>query len=187
MPNVERFNLTPVKSTALLQPDAIDLRREGAVGDRRFLFVRATGERLSGETKAPLMNIRSSYDVAQEHLTLTFPDGATAEGRIRVVRRVPHGEAVRSGSSGPPGGSALHGSDPNGHPRRQARAAPRRRARVRRRHRPGLDRVARLGRRPREPRRRRPARLAPLPDADRDRGRRAVRGRHVGGTAHPGR
>ena len=80
MPNVERFNVTPVKSTALLQPDAIDLRPEGAVGDRRFLFVRATGERLSGETKAPLMNIRSSYDVAQEHLTLTFPDGATAEG-----------------------------------------------------------------------------------------------------------
>jgi len=80
MPLVERFNLTPVKSTALLQPGAIDLRPEGAVGDRRFLFVRANGERLSGETKAPLMNIRSTYDVAQEHLTLTFPDGATAEG-----------------------------------------------------------------------------------------------------------
>src|SRR5438270_7166501 len=80
MPIVERFNLTPVKSTMLLQPDAIDLRPEGAVGDRRFLFVRANGERLSGETKAPLMHVRSSYDVAAEHLTLTFPDGATAEG-----------------------------------------------------------------------------------------------------------
>src|SRR6476646_4312636 len=71
MPTVERFNLTPVKSTALLHPDAIDLRPEGAVGDRRFLFVRANGERLSGVTKAPLMHVRSTYDVAAEHLTLT--------------------------------------------------------------------------------------------------------------------
>src|SRR5437773_7418320 len=38
MPVVEGFNLTPVKSTALSHPDEIDLRREGAVGDRRFLF-----------------------------------------------------------------------------------------------------------------------------------------------------
>ncbi|TMK20169.1 MAG: MOSC domain-containing protein [Actinobacteria bacterium] len=80
MPVVEGFNITPVKSTALLQPAAIDLRPESAVGDRRFLFVRAHGERLSGETKAPLMNIRSAYDVNEEHLTLTFPDGTTAEG-----------------------------------------------------------------------------------------------------------
>ena len=81
MPIVERFNLTPVKSTALLQPDAIDLRPEGAVGDRRFLFVRAKGERLSGDTKAPLMRVRSTYDVNEEHLTLAFPDGTTASGR----------------------------------------------------------------------------------------------------------
>ena len=80
MPIVERFNLTPVKSTALLQPDAIDLRPEGAVGDRRFLFVRAKGERLSGDTKAPLMRVRSTYDVNEEHLTLAFPDGTTASG-----------------------------------------------------------------------------------------------------------
>ena len=35
---VARFNVTPVKSTALHHPDSIDLRRDGAVGDRRFLF-----------------------------------------------------------------------------------------------------------------------------------------------------
>jgi uncharacterized protein len=75
MPVVERFNLTPVKSTALIHPDAIDLRRESAVGDRRFLFVHANGERLSGLSKAPLFRIRSSYDVDGEHLRLAFPDG----------------------------------------------------------------------------------------------------------------
>jgi MOSC domain-containing protein len=74
MPVVEGFNLTPVKSTALIHPEAIDLRPEGAVGDRRFLFVHANGERLSGLSKAPLFKVRSSYDVEQEHLRLAFPD-----------------------------------------------------------------------------------------------------------------
>jgi uncharacterized protein YcbX len=74
MPVVEGFNLTPVKSTALIHPDAIDLRQECAVGDRRFLFVHPRGERLSGVSKAPLFKIRSSYDVDREHLRLAFPE-----------------------------------------------------------------------------------------------------------------
>jgi uncharacterized protein YcbX len=81
MPVVEGFNLTPVKSTALVHPDRIDLRPEGAVGDRRFVFVHANGERLSGVSKAPLFKIRSAYDVDREHLRLEFPDaGFDVEG-----------------------------------------------------------------------------------------------------------
>jgi uncharacterized protein len=80
MPVVEAFNLTPVKSTALVHPDRIDLRRDGAVGDRRFLFVHANGERLSGLSKAPLFKVRSTYDVDAERLELTFPDGAQVSG-----------------------------------------------------------------------------------------------------------
>src|SRR6266496_3947060 len=80
MPVVERFNLTPVKSTALIHPDVIDLRPEGAAGDRRFLFVRENGERLSGVSKAPMMRIRSAYDVAEEHLTMEFSDGTSVSG-----------------------------------------------------------------------------------------------------------
>jgi uncharacterized protein YcbX len=80
MPVVEAFNLTPIKSTALLDPDAIDLRREGAVGDRRFLFVHANGERLSGVSKAPLFKIRSAYDLDAERLELVFPDGSQLSG-----------------------------------------------------------------------------------------------------------
>jgi uncharacterized protein YcbX len=74
MPVVEAFNLTPVKSTALIHPDEIHLRPEGAVGDRRFLFVHPRGERLSGLSKAPLFKIRSTYDVEEEHLRLVFPE-----------------------------------------------------------------------------------------------------------------
>jgi uncharacterized protein YcbX len=81
MPVVERFNLTPVKSTALIHPNAIDLRRESAVADRRFLFVHANGERLSGLSKAPLFKIRSAYDADREHLRLSFPEhGFDVEG-----------------------------------------------------------------------------------------------------------
>ena len=81
MPVVEGFNLTPVKSTALIRPDAIDLRPEGAVGDRRFLFVQQNGERMSGLSKAPFFKIRSTYDVDREHLRLEFPDaGLEVEG-----------------------------------------------------------------------------------------------------------
>jgi uncharacterized protein len=77
---VARFNVTPVKSTALHHPDSIDLRHEGAVGDRRFLFARSDGTRLHGISKAPLMPIVSTWSVVEERLTMRFPDGSSAEG-----------------------------------------------------------------------------------------------------------
>ena len=82
---VSRFNVTPVKSTALHHPDAIDLQREGAVGDRRFLFARPDGTRLRGISKAPLMPIVSTWSMADERLTMRFPDGSSAEGSALPV------------------------------------------------------------------------------------------------------
>jgi uncharacterized protein len=82
---VARFNVTPVKSTALHHPDSIDLRRDGAVGDRRFLFARSDGTRLRGISKAPLMPIVSTWSVADERLTMCFPDGSSAEGSALPV------------------------------------------------------------------------------------------------------
>jgi uncharacterized protein YcbX len=57
MPVVAGFNITPVKSTALQQPDEIELRAEGTVGDRRFICARSTGN-VTGISKASLMPIR---------------------------------------------------------------------------------------------------------------------------------
>jgi hypothetical protein len=79
MPTVTGFNLTPVKSTALHRPERIELRPDGAVGDRRFLFARMTGERLSGISKAALMPIRAQHDATREHLRLELGD-RTVEG-----------------------------------------------------------------------------------------------------------
>jgi uncharacterized protein len=78
---VARFNVTPVKSTALHHPDAIDLQPDGAVGDRRFLFARPDGTRLRGVSKAPLMPIVSMWSMADEWLTMRFPDGSSVEGK----------------------------------------------------------------------------------------------------------
>jgi len=80
MPIVAGFNLTPVKSTSLHQPDSIDLRETGAVGDRRVLFVRDDGTRLSGISKAPLVRIRAGHEAETDHLRLTLPDGEVVEG-----------------------------------------------------------------------------------------------------------
>ena len=85
MATVARFNVTPVKSTALHHPGSIDLQRDGAVGDRRFLFARADGTRLRGISKAPLMPIVSTWSVADEWLTMRFPDGSSVEGSALPV------------------------------------------------------------------------------------------------------
>ena len=82
---VASFNVTPVKSTAVQHPDSIDLQREGAVGDRRFLFARSDGTRLRGISKAPLMPIVSTWSMADERLTMRFPDGSSVEGSALPV------------------------------------------------------------------------------------------------------
>jgi uncharacterized protein len=91
VPTVARFNVTPVKSTALHHPDRIRLDRRGPVGDRAFFFVDGGGRRFSGATKAPILPIRASYDTEREWLELRLPNGivasgsAVADGRAVVV------------------------------------------------------------------------------------------------------
>jgi uncharacterized protein YcbX len=80
MPRVARFNVTPVKSTALHHPDEIHLGPHGAVGDRTFFFVDGEGRRVSGATKAPILPIRAAYDAGREWLELTMPNGVVAAG-----------------------------------------------------------------------------------------------------------
>ncbi len=91
MPRVARFNVTPVKSTALHHPDEIELGPRGATGDRAFFFVDANGKRFPGTAKGSLIPIRATYDPGREWLTLRMPDGvevagsALADGRALEV------------------------------------------------------------------------------------------------------
>jgi uncharacterized protein YcbX len=80
MATVARFNVTPVKSTALHHPEQIELTQLGVEGDHRFLFLERDGTRLSGALKAPLLGVRADHDPGEETLTLTFPGGTRVEG-----------------------------------------------------------------------------------------------------------
>jgi hypothetical protein len=97
MPNVARFNVTPVKSTALHHPERIRLDERGAVGDRRFFFVDGDGKRFSGATKAPILPIRASYDEDADALELRLPNGIVVAGKAE-----PDGEALEVNFYGRP-------------------------------------------------------------------------------------
>ena len=89
MPTVARFNVTPVKSTAMHHPDRIRLDDPGAAGDRLFFFVDASGKRFSGATKAPILPIRATYDEDADALELRLPNGVVVSGAAE-----PGGEAL---------------------------------------------------------------------------------------------
>jgi uncharacterized protein YcbX len=89
MPTVARLNVTPVKSTALHNPERIRLERFGAVGNREFFFVGEDGRRFSGARKTPLIPIRAEYEATEDHLSLRLPDGIVVGGSA-----APNGESL---------------------------------------------------------------------------------------------
>ncbi|HET7869530.1 MAG TPA: MOSC domain-containing protein [Actinomycetota bacterium] len=89
MSTVVRLNVTPVKSTALHNPERIMLERHGAVGNREFFFIGDDGRRFSGSRKMSLITIRAEYDATRDHLTLRLPDGIVVSGPVAA-----NGEAL---------------------------------------------------------------------------------------------
>ncbi|MCI0635952.1 MAG: MOSC domain-containing protein [Actinobacteria bacterium] len=80
MPMVARFNVTPVKATALQHPERLRFERYGVPGNREFLFVDETGRHIGGNKAGILQQIRSAFDAERDELSLTFPDGTVATG-----------------------------------------------------------------------------------------------------------
>ena len=81
MVRVARFNVTPVKSTALHHPDRLRFDKRGALGDRRFFLVDGNGKRFSGATKAPILPVVAEYDEERDELEVRLPDGVVVTGR----------------------------------------------------------------------------------------------------------
>jgi uncharacterized protein YcbX len=73
MATVARFNVTPVKGTALLHPEAVTLSAAGVPENRRFFLLDADGALYSGPRHGPLVRVRASVDDGV--LTCRFPDG----------------------------------------------------------------------------------------------------------------
>src|SRR5262245_903855 len=77
MPSVSRFNVTPVKGTALQHPDHIRVEPYGVPGNRRFFLIDEDGQRISA-TKLPSL-VQVTAESSDGRLRLTFPDGHVVE------------------------------------------------------------------------------------------------------------
>jgi uncharacterized protein len=87
---VTALSVTPVKAMRLHQVDAIELDEYGARGDRSFYVVDEGGRMVNGKQFAQLLTVVPEYNPVAGELTLTFPDGTTAQGRVE------HGDPVRT-------------------------------------------------------------------------------------------
>jgi uncharacterized protein len=86
VPSVSRISIAPVKGLALVERDEVMLERSGVEGNRRFHIVDADGRRYNQLRNGALVRIRPEYD--GERLALHFPDGATAEGDVRLGEEI---------------------------------------------------------------------------------------------------
>jgi uncharacterized protein YcbX len=99
---VARINVTPVKSLRLDHPDEIELVRDGAREDRRFLLVDSERRLYNGKRDLALVRTSASWDPDGRHLQLTLPDGKLVEGKVgsgeptvvEVYRRPLHARLV---------------------------------------------------------------------------------------------
>ncbi len=80
MPTVARFNVTPVKSTALHHPDHVRIERSGVVGNREFFFLDEDGRLFGGSKLGRLVRIHAEHYAQADTLRLRFPDGIQTEG-----------------------------------------------------------------------------------------------------------
>ena len=79
MATVARFNVTPVKGTALLHPGEVRLTEAGIPENRRYFLVDARGDLFSGSDFGPLVQVRASEGDNGE-LTCAFPAGGLVTG-----------------------------------------------------------------------------------------------------------
>jgi uncharacterized protein len=86
---VTRLLTTPVKGMRIREVDSIDLSRTGARGDRAFYVIDDRGRMVNGKVVRNLQVVVADYDPDSLELTLTFPDGSRAEGRVTYGDPVP--------------------------------------------------------------------------------------------------
>ncbi len=80
MGRVARFNVTPVKSTALHHPEEVRIEPTGVAGNRTFILVTADGKLFGGSKLGALVRIRAEHDPRAETLSLALPSRERVEG-----------------------------------------------------------------------------------------------------------
>jgi uncharacterized protein YcbX len=79
---VTRLSMTPIKGLGLHHPDAIDVRRTGVVGDRRFYLVDDRDALFSIAKTGALVGVTAEYDEAAGRLTVTEGGQVVADGSV---------------------------------------------------------------------------------------------------------
>ena len=85
---VTRLSVTPVKGMRVQHPEEIALAREGAVGDRAFLFADPDGRLLSVPRLGALVRFTASFDAGSGRLAIRHDDGRTCDGEIALGAEV---------------------------------------------------------------------------------------------------
>jgi uncharacterized protein YcbX len=103
MPVVVRLSVTPVKGTALIHPDRVEISETGIVGNRRHFLIDESGSLVSGSDVGPLVTVRATE--VEGGLRLAFLDGTVVEADTSAL-----GEAVVTDFYGRPvSGHVLEG------------------------------------------------------------------------------
>ncbi len=80
MIQVASLYIAPVKSLALAEIHHAYLDKPGVSGDRAFFIVDAAGQLFTQRKYGPLVQVRTSYEVTNGSLELTFPGGHVVAG-----------------------------------------------------------------------------------------------------------
>jgi uncharacterized protein len=81
---VDALSFAPVKGMRLVQPESVQLGPNGIDGDRRFQVCDAETLRGRAAKDSRLGRIAASWDPSTEELSLTFPSGRVAAGRVEL-------------------------------------------------------------------------------------------------------
>ncbi len=105
--------ISPVKSLALQPVEFARLEKAGIPGDRAFYMIDARGKFFTQREHFPMVQVRAAFDVEENHLTITFPDGTVVESAADVgdpIETTGHaGRAINAHLVVGPFGEALSG------------------------------------------------------------------------------
>jgi MOSC domain-containing protein len=81
---VTSLAIAPVKGTQLRTVESVTLDRDGVRENRRFFLIDEQGAMVNATHLGALQTIVSDYDDTGRRLSLTFPDGRTLDGEVRL-------------------------------------------------------------------------------------------------------
>ena len=84
MPSIGAIYTAAVKSLALQERVSVSVGPSGIAEDRRFHLIDGGGRLLTQRQRPQLARVSSVYDVENDHLTMTFPDGLELSGRVEL-------------------------------------------------------------------------------------------------------